>query len=174
MGRGWTWMALAIGMAAPVRGQAPDEAQTSRMMLEEIRQLRHDLETLSVAVERTQIVLFRLQVSEMAVNRAANRVEQARDGLRNAQQFKQGVEEQIKNWQTQPPPARMDAAQYAGALSDLKQQLERARASEQMAQADLVETEGQLRAETARRDELLGKIDQIDRMLVALTRPAGQ
>jgi hypothetical protein len=53
---------------------ASTDSQTLRELLAEVRQLRMDLETTSVASQRVQIILYRLQLQEAAVARAHSSV----------------------------------------------------------------------------------------------------
>jgi hypothetical protein len=48
----------------------PSESQTLQALLLEVRQLRQDLQTTTVAAQRAQILLYRLQGQEAAVARA--------------------------------------------------------------------------------------------------------
>jgi hypothetical protein len=47
----------------------PSESQTLQALLLEVRQLRQDLQTTTVAAQRAQILLYRLQGQEAAVAR---------------------------------------------------------------------------------------------------------
>src|SRR5437016_14640118 len=61
-------------IAAPVFGQsASTDSQTLQALLVEVRQLRHDLQTTTIAAQRAQILLYRLQGQEAAVTRASQK-----------------------------------------------------------------------------------------------------
>jgi len=57
-------------ISAPVFGQSTStDSQTLQALLAEVRQLRHDLQTTTIAAQRAQILLYRLQGQEAAVAR---------------------------------------------------------------------------------------------------------
>src|SRR5437762_8115600 len=59
----------------------PTDSQNLRALLEEVRQLRRDLQTTTVASQRVQIALYRLQLQDVAVARATKLVDDARSRL---------------------------------------------------------------------------------------------
>jgi hypothetical protein len=70
-------------IAAPVLGQsASTDSQTLQTLLTEVRQLRHDLQTTTLAAQRAQILLYRLQGQEVVVARASQRLTPAQDSPR--------------------------------------------------------------------------------------------
>jgi HAMP domain-containing protein len=54
-------------------------------LLSEIRQLRQDLQVAAIAARRAQIVIYRLPEQEMAVERATERLENAKSALAQIQ-----------------------------------------------------------------------------------------
>ncbi len=71
---------LLISM--PVFGQsASNDSQTLQALLAEVRQLRHDLQTTTVAAQRAQILIYRVQAQESVVRRMQERVDDARSRL---------------------------------------------------------------------------------------------
>jgi len=76
---------LALGFLlslTPCFGQTtPSESQTLQALLLEVRQLRQDLQTMTIAVQRAQILLYRSQGQEAAVARASQRLDGARERL---------------------------------------------------------------------------------------------
>src|SRR5216684_6457268 len=80
---------LILGLlliAAPVLGQsASTDSQTLQALLAEVRQLRHDLQTTTLAAQRAQILLYRLQGQEAIVARASQRLDDARARLAEVQ-----------------------------------------------------------------------------------------
>ena len=64
--------------SASAFGQAnPSDSQNLQAVLAELRQLRQDFETTTVATQRIQILLYRLQGQEAAVARASRRLDDA-------------------------------------------------------------------------------------------------
>src|SRR6266403_1460269 len=69
-------------ISAPVFGQSTaTDSQTLQALLAEVRQLHHDLQTTTVAAQRAQILLYRLQGQEVIVARASQRLDDARAKL---------------------------------------------------------------------------------------------
>ncbi|MGH9710386.1 MAG: hypothetical protein ACRD37_07555, partial [Candidatus Acidiferrales bacterium] len=57
------------------------DSQTLQALLKEVRQLRQDVRTVTVASERVQILLSRLQAQQTAVGRAQQRLSDAHSSL---------------------------------------------------------------------------------------------
>src|SRR5881396_1039827 len=73
-------------ISAPVFGQSTaTDSQTLQALLAEVRQLHHDLQTTTVAAQRAQILLYRLQGQEVIVARASQRLDDARAKLAEIQ-----------------------------------------------------------------------------------------
>ena len=71
---------LLISM--PAFGQSgSSDSQTLQALLAEVRQLRHDLQTTTVAAQRAQILIYRVQAQESVVRHMQERVEDARSRL---------------------------------------------------------------------------------------------
>jgi len=85
-------LALGFLLASTISvGQtAPTDSQTLQALLVAVRQLRKDLQTTTVASQRVQILLYRMQLQQSAVARAQSRLDdvnaklaQTRAGLRH-------------------------------------------------------------------------------------------
>jgi hypothetical protein len=63
-------LALGFLLSSTFGQTTPSESQTLQALLLEVRQLRQDLQTTTVAAQRAQILLYRLQGQEAAVARA--------------------------------------------------------------------------------------------------------
>src|SRR5207249_5887194 len=61
------------------------DSQRLQALLSEIRLLRQDLQTTTIAAQRAQILIYRLQGQEAAVARASQRLDDARDKLARIQ-----------------------------------------------------------------------------------------
>src|SRR6266851_9632315 len=64
---------------------ASTDSQTLQALLDEVRQLRKDLQTTTVASQRVQIILYRLQLQEGAIARVQQRVDEVHSKLAEAQ-----------------------------------------------------------------------------------------
>src|SRR5712664_4848285 len=71
---------LLISMSA--FGQSGSSGSpTLQALLAEVRQLRHDLQTTTVAAQRAQILIYRVEAQESVVRRTQERVDDARSRL---------------------------------------------------------------------------------------------
>jgi hypothetical protein len=61
------------------------DSQTLQALLLEVRQLRQDLQTTTIAGQRAQILIYRLQGQEAAVARVSQRLDEAREKLARIQ-----------------------------------------------------------------------------------------
>jgi len=122
------------------------DSQHLRALLEEVRQLRRDLQTATSAAQRVQIALYRLQLQDAAVARATRLVEESHSKL------------------TDLADAR-DRDQLEQRLADLKRDLERIARDEQQWRAKASQAEQQLRDEQIKLDSLHSLLDQLDQAL---------
>src|SRR5438445_13093681 len=74
----------------------PGDSQTLQALLSEIRLLRQDLRTTTVATQRSQILIYRLQGQEAAVGRASQRLDEARERLARIQDERKHVAADVK------------------------------------------------------------------------------
>src|SRR5207245_9743231 len=82
MHRPW-FLVLGLLLISPAAfGQTSStDSQTLQAMLAEVRQLRKELRTTTLAAQRVQIVLYRWHIQEAAVARAERRLDEARSAL---------------------------------------------------------------------------------------------
>ncbi len=74
----------------------PGDSQTLQALLSEVRQLRQDLQTTTIAAQRAQILIYRLQGQEAAVARASQRLDEAREKLARIQDERKHVATDVK------------------------------------------------------------------------------
>lgn len=101
MHRSLTLILALLLIAAAARSQTASDSQTLQALLAEVRQLRHDLRTTTVAAQRAQILIYRVQAQESIVRRLQERVDDTRSKLAQVQS------EQKKGWQPQPRKLRI-------------------------------------------------------------------
>jgi DNA repair exonuclease SbcCD ATPase subunit len=152
-----------------VLGQSPSrDTQALESLVKELRQLRQDLVTTTVAAQRVQIVLYRLQGQETAVQRAAQRRDLARDRLTDTESQIKRVSEEIQrseNRVTQSDSAVERKEMQEQVLPRLKADLETLRHLQQQQQPNEADAEEQLRAEEAKLSELETFLDKLDKSL---------
>jgi chromosome segregation ATPase len=168
---------LALGFLlslTPCFGQAtPSESQTLQALLSEVRQLRQDLQTTTIAVQRAQILLYRVQGQEAAVARASQRLDGARERLAAIQDQREHVTADVKRQEdfvsnAENPPAQRK--EIEDGLPPQKTRLESLKNEEQQRQTQEIEAEQQLRSEEVRLSDLRDQLDRLDRALESATR----
>ena len=107
-------LSLLLSSTACFGQTTPGDSQTLQALLLEVRQLRQDLQTTTIAGQRAQILIYRLQGQEAAMARAAQRLDEAREKLARIQDERKHVatdlkrqEEFISNTEN-PPTQRKD------------------------------------------------------------------
>lgn len=166
---------LILGLllvSAPAFGQSTsNDSQTLQALLEEVRQLRHDLQTTTIAAQRAQILIHRVEAQESVVRLTQERVATARSGLaqiRFEQETRAATLKQLEEKQSnaETPPA--EQKQLRDSVTQIKARLEANTSKEQEAQGTLLDNENQLRIEQA---NLSGLQDQLDRLERTLENP---
>jgi len=170
---------LAMGWllaSAPVFSQAAaTDSQTLQDLLQEVRQLRHDLQTSIGTAQKAQIVLYRMQAQQAVVARMQQRVDNARLILTDAQtnrkrlEAEMKVDEDLKEHSQNP----LERKEYEDVLPRLKARLDELVAEEPQAQTKEIEAEGQLQTEQAKLDALQSELDQLERVMDSLARQQG-
>lgn len=143
------------------------DSQTLQALLSEVRQLRQQLQTLSAASQRTQILFFRIQTQQALVERASQRAEDARNKFAEIQNERRKAEVNAKAAQEslEHPDPGVDRKALENEAAFYKQRLEELPGEEQQRQAKLSEAEEQLRVEQTKLDDLQARLDQLDKTL---------
>ena len=148
---------LLTPSAAPA--QTPTDSQTLQSLLSEVRQLRHDLHSTTISLQRSQILLHRLEIQETAVNRATQRRDEAQSKVTEDEDNRKEIASYIKQSEEQPDSAEKsneDATARQSLLfvvPQMKAKLQSLDDDEQQAQAKLSRSRGTTapRASQARR-----------------------
>src|ERR1051325_5901078 len=140
-------LALLILSASAVCQTNSSETQALQSLVNEVHQLREELRTVTVASQRVQIVLYRLQTQEGAVNRATQRLSDQRANLINTQERLKDIKNQVQLFEdrerhTQNPAERKE---MDDALPQLRARAESLTKDEQLFEANVSEAESQLR-----------------------------
>jgi valyl-tRNA synthetase len=159
--------------AAPAIAQtASPDTQALQALVAEIRQLRQDMQATTIATQRVQIVLYRLQMQTTLVTRASSRLDDVRSSMGNVQSEKknlslrvQQMEESLKS--VQNPVERKTLEDW---LANSKLNAERIAADEQRLQSREIDAETQIRAEQAKLAGLQDQLDRLDQLLDSYTR----
>jgi len=160
-----------IVVTAAAQTASPD-TQALQALVTEIRQLRQDMQATTLATQRVQIVLYRLQTQTALVTRASSRLDDARSSLGNLQSDKKTIadrlpqiEESVKS--VQDPKERKN---MEDGIVGTKMQLERMAADEQRLQSRAIDAETQFRTEQNKLADLQDQLDRLDKLLDSLSR----
>ena len=169
-------LGLLLSSTACFGQTTPGDSQTLQALLSEVRQLRQDLQTTTIAAQRAQILIYRLQGQEAAVARASQRLDEARDKLARIQDERKHVATDVKQHEdfisnTENPPT--ERKEVEAVLPRLKTKLESLESEEQQWQAREIETEQRLRAEEIRLSDLRDQLDRLDKTLENASRRLG-
>lgn len=168
---------LALGLlllsTACFAQTTPNDSQTLQALLSEVRQLRQDLRTTTVAAQRSQILIYRLEGQEATVGRASQRLDEAREKLARTQDERKHVAGEVKQSEdfvsnTENSPTQRKALENR--LSELKTRLESLEGEEQQHQSREIEAEQQLRTEEVRLSDLRDQLDRLDKTLEDVSR----
>ena len=151
---------------------SPTDSQTLQALLAEVRQLRQELRTTTMAAQRVQILLYRLQIQEAAVARAQRRADEARSALSQTQTEVKMIASEIKQTEDRVSNAQnpVERKRQEDLLAKFKAELESQENSEQQLQTRESEAELDLRAEQAKLNALQDQFDRLDKSLESPNR----
>ena len=174
-------LAVVFSVVPAALCQTPSqEPDTLRTLLAEVRQLRQDIEAMTVASQRVQIALYSLQMQDAAVARAAQRVDESRNKCRGQESDRQHTAGEVQRIEKALSDLRAAPAGVPGALPadevkqleyrlvEMKTALEEQTTSLQTCQSTESEASVALRNEQARLAELQDRIERLDKGLAQL------
>jgi chromosome segregation ATPase len=161
---------LAVGLlliAGHAAGQTNSDLQTLQSILEEIRLIREDLRTTSVASQRAQILFYRLQLQEAVVRQLQDRVDDARSKVTQAQREIKMFTTDMKRHEEEIEQTDNEGSrkQIETIIAQIKASNEIQTSIEQEYQAKLTEAEDQLRIEKGNLARLQDELDRLDKTL---------
>lgn len=151
---------------------AANDSQTLQALLREVRELRQDLRTTTVASERAQILLTRLQAQQQAVTAAQKAVDGVRNQQNQAENRHTNIERQIQYYSDQdtedatPDPARRQSLEQE--IKRMKEALQEAETQRDSLQANEMRAKDELQVEQSKLAALQSELDEIDRALANL------
>jgi chromosome segregation ATPase len=168
------FLVLGLLLISPaVFGQTSStDSQTLQALLAEVRQLRQELRTTTVAAQRVQILIYRLQIQEGAAARAQRRVDEARSALSQTQAEVKMMATEIKQTEDKISNAQnpVERKRQEDLLARFKAGLESQENSAQQLQAKESEAEQELRAEQSKLNVLQDQLDRLDKSLETSSR----
>jgi chromosome segregation ATPase len=161
-------LALLLVSTTAFAQKAPTDSDTMQALLSEVRQLRHDLQTITVAAQRAQILIYRVQAQESVVRRMQERVDEARSKLaqiRSEQKSRTASIRQIEEKRSRSETPAAEQKYLEDDLAQIKVRFDADANAEQETQATLTESEVQLRVEQAKLGELQDQLDRLEKTL---------
>lgn len=157
---------LCVLAALPVAAQDKSaDSQTLRELLQEVRLLRRDLQTTTVAAQRVQIALYRLQLQDAAVARASRVADDAREHLGSITEQRKQLEAQKRRLEEIQNPDPMQRREIEEATPQFKMALDRLDKEQEQWQAKSSDADAQLRVEQGKLDRLHGVLDELEEAL---------
>jgi len=110
-------LSLLLFPTACLAQTTPNDSKTLQSLLLEVRQLRQDLQTTTIAGQRAQILIYRVQGQEAAVARASQRLDEFREKLARIQDERKHVAADVKRFEDSlsssenPPTQRKEIEQ---------------------------------------------------------------
>ncbi|HXN52001.1 MAG TPA: hypothetical protein VN943_08695 [Candidatus Acidoferrum sp.] len=171
--RRWMFFAviLLILPVSAVCQSGSTDSQTLQALLAEVRQLRQELRTTTIASQRAQILIYRVQAQQAVVTRLSQRVENDRSRLSQTQSEQKRLVVVIKRLEDlRYNQSESERKQTEEQLSQLKPRAEQLGNEEQESLARKVEIEEELRLEQAKLAQLHDELDRIDKALEQTSR----
>ncbi len=171
--RRWILFAQAVlVLPAPALCQTTaTDSQTLQALLAEVHQLRQELRTTSIAAQRAQILIFRVQAQQTVVTRISQRVDNERSRLTQNQSEQRRFTTAIKRLEDlRYRQADNEAKATDEQLAQMKIRLEQLSAEEQESQPRKIELEEELRVEQTKLAQLHDELDRIDKLLEQASR----
>ena len=161
-------LVLLLFPAAAVSQSGTTDSQTLQALLAEIRQLRLELRTASVAAQRAQILIYRVQAQQTVVTRLAQRLDDDRSKLaRNQAEQKSFIKhlEDVRDTQNESERKETDEK-----LVEIKNRIEQLVSEEQELSRQKIEHEEELRVEQTKLAQSQDELDRIDKTLEQTSR----
>jgi chromosome segregation ATPase len=144
------------------------ETDALQSLLVEVRQLRQDIEAMTVTSQRVQIALSALQMQDAAVARATQRADNARIKCVSEEVNRQYTASETQRLEgslaTETVPESQDKV-IQSRLSEMKSALERQTTEVQTCQVAEAEASSQLRNEQTKLTDLQDRIERLDKTL---------
>jgi chromosome segregation ATPase len=163
-------LTLFLGTASAYGQTASPDSQMTQRLLAEIRELRHDLQSSAATIQRVQIVMYRVQAEASLLNRATERLENARTRCTQAQAQRKMVTIQIESANRQRNSQNRSDQKTEDVLQALQSSVEMFASEEQQCQVEQADAETQFRAEQAKMNDLQDQLENLDKVLAEQSR----
>jgi hypothetical protein len=170
-----SFLPLTLLLASTTFAQTnPGDLDTLKALHSEVRLLRQDLRTTTVAAQRSQILVYRAQAQESVVRRMQERVDDTRSKLAQIQSEQRNRAASIKQIEEKKSRSETPAAEQKdleNVLPQIKARFDADANKEQETQAKLIESEEQLHAEQAKLGGLQDQLDRLEKQLESSDHP---
>ncbi|HVO98052.1 MAG TPA: hypothetical protein VMT15_08290 [Bryobacteraceae bacterium] len=146
----------------------PDQAADS--LIAEIRALRLDLRDTAAAIQRVQIVMYRLQAQWAFVEKATGRLDMARTQCKQAEDGQKIAAFQIEKLKKQSLQNGGDQKNIEQMITQFQATMEIAANQAQQCLGEQADAEAQFRLEQAKMSDLENQLEQMDRVLAGIGR----
>ncbi len=158
----------AAFLPASSQNPAASDSQTLRDILTEIRHLRQDLHTTTVAAQRVQIALYRLQLQDAAVAKAGRTADDAHSKLNETTNERKRIAAVVDQWQTALDNAATpenERREIQAQLPSMKTRIEQLTRDEAQWQARAADADTQLAQEKNKLEGLHNVLNELDQAL---------
>jgi len=159
---------LAGALFATAQAQtAPGDSQTLQVLLNEVRELRQELRSSFVTVQKSEILIHRAQNQQRLVDRDQQRLDDARAKLTETQANRKNQESALKRWDQTRANAGTDAErkQAEDNVATFQSRVDALVAEEQDRQSRVTDAEQQLHVDQGKLSEFEDAMDQLERAL---------
>jgi chromosome segregation ATPase len=166
-----TIILIALFLAGAVSAQtASNDSQMTQTLINEIRQLRLDLQATAAVVQRAQILMYRLQVESGLLARATQRLDEARNRCSSLQSNIKSYNMQIEQYETRARTSQVpaEAKNFEDNANRMKAMLAQLTNEEQQCQPRQIDAQSQLQAAQARVDDFQSQLDRLDKLLAGV------
>jgi chromosome segregation ATPase len=163
-----TLFALFLAASNAICQTPAKEPDTIQALLTEVRQLRQDIEAMTVASQRVQIALYTLQIQDAALTRSTQRADSVRNKCSGAEGNRTHVAEAIQRMESTLASGKLAEPETKDAqlvLAQHKSEFEQANLTVQSCQVAESEASSQLRTDQAKMSDLQDRIERLDKVL---------
>jgi hypothetical protein len=157
---------LLILVSITMPAQSSD-SQTLAALLQQLRELRQDLHGMTLVAQRVQILLYRVQLQDDAVKKAALRYDQASAKLKDAERNRMEAVGGFKTAEDRLASLQNPTDRKAGeeVVREMKRRVEMWSAEESSFRAMEVAAGNDLKVEQAKLLELQQRLDRLEQQL---------
>lgn len=160
--------ALAVALVAQGQGAPPDG--TTQALVTELRALRADLNRITGASIRTQLLVGRLQLQEQRILTLSRQMADVQKDMAGVVQVRTAMEGQFKQMEADPGVRAEDREAHARAVEGMREQVAVQRSREQQLREQESLLAGQVAEEQARWTDFSSRLDELERALIARPR----